>query len=181
MPVRSALALIDQVLDEVLAEQEGEFDAESRFAIKWFDQYGFEEAAYVPSEGFARAMNVSVKGLEDAGILVARAGRVRLLHRSELVADWDPATDARMPVWEVTQQLVRALWDEGSEAKTGDLARGLGGLAKAARDRTYRLHAICERHGRAEGALGFNALVTAWSETVRRAASPAPVQQSLGR
>jgi putative DNA methylase len=178
MPVRSALALINQVLDEVLAEQEGEFDSDTRFAIKWFEQYGFEEADYDPAEGLARAMNVSVKGLEDAGILVAKAGRVRLLRRGELAADWDPATDTRLPVWEVTQQLVRALWDEGSEAKAGELVRRLGGVGEVARDLAYRLYAICERHGWAEDALGFNALVTAWPEIARRAAS-APVQQEL--
>jgi putative DNA methylase len=179
MPVRSALALINQVLDEVLAEQEGECDADTRFAIKWFEQYGFDEAGYDPAEGLARATNVSVKGLEDAGILVARAGRVRLLRRSELAADWDPATDTRMPVWEVTQQLVRALWDEGSEARAGDLVRRLGGIGEVARDLAYRLYAICERHGWADDALGFNALVTSWPEIARRAASPAPVQPEL--
>ncbi|MDA8063431.1 MAG: hypothetical protein M0T80_13575, partial [Actinomycetota bacterium] len=181
MPVRIALGLINQVLDEVLAEQEGEFDADTRFAIKWFEQYGFEGAGYDPAEGLARAMNVSVKGLEDAGILVARGGRVRLLRRGELAADWDPATDTRMPVWEVTQQLVRALWDEGSEAKAGDLVRRLGGIGEVARDLAYRLYAICERRGWADDALGFNALVTSWPEIARRAASPAPVQQELGQ
>jgi len=179
MPVRSALALINQVLDEVLAEQEGEFDAATRFSIKWFEQYGFEEADYDPAEGLARAMNVSVKGLEDAGILVAKAGRVRLLRRSELAADWDPATDTRLPVWEVTQQLVRALWDEGSEAKAGELVRRLGGVGEVARDLSYRLYAICERRGWAEDALGFNALVTSWPEIARRAASAAQVQPEL--
>ncbi len=181
MSVRSALALINQVLDEVLAEQEGEFDADTRFAIKWFEQYGFDEAGYDPAEGLARATNVSVKGLEDAGILLARAGRVRLLRRVELAADWDPATDTRMPVWEVTQQLVRALWDEGSEAKAGDLVRRLGGIGEVARDLAYRLYAICERRGWAEDALGFNALVTSWPEIARRAGSQAAVQQELGQ
>jgi putative DNA methylase len=179
MPVRSALALINQVLDEVLAEQEGEFDADTRFAIKWFEQYGFDEAGYDPAEGLARAMNVSVKGLQDAGILVARAGRVRLLRRSELAPDWDPATDTRMPVWEVTQQLVRALWDEGSEARAGELVHRLGGVGEVARDLAYRLYSICERRAWADDALGFNALVTAWPEIARRAASAAPVQQEL--
>jgi len=180
MPVRSALTLINQVLDEVLAEQEGEFDADTRFAIKWFEQYGFDEAGYDPAEGLARATNVSVKGLEEAGILIARAGRVRLLRRAELAADWDPTTDERMPVWEVTQQLVKALWDNGSESGAADLVRRLGGLGESARDLAYRLYAICERRGWAEDALGFNALVTSWPEILRRAASPGSVQPELG-
>ena len=180
MPVRSALTLINQVLDEVLAEQEGEFDGDTRFAIKWFEQYGFDEAGYDPAEGLARATNVSVKGLEEAGILVARGGRVRLLRRAELAADWDPTTDERMPVWEVTQQLVKALWDDGSESGAADLVRRLGGLGEAARDLAYRLYAICERRGWAEDALGFNALVTSWPQILRRAGSPGSVQPELG-
>ena len=180
MPVRSALTLINQVLDEVLAEQDGECDGDTRFAIKWFEQYGFDEAGYDPAEGLARATNVSVKGLQEAGILVARAGRVRLLRRAELAPDWDPTTDTRMPVWEVTQQLVKALWDDGSESGAADLVRRLGGLGEAARDLAYRLYAICERRGWAEDALGFNALVTSWPEILRRAGSPRSVQPELG-
>ena len=180
MPVRSALTLINQVLDEVLAEQEGEFDGDTRFAIKWFEQYGFDEAGYDPAEGLARATNVSVKGLEEADILIARAGRVRLLRRAELAPDWDPTADTRMPVWEVTQQLVKALWDDGSESGAADLVRRLGGLGEVARDLAYRLYAICERRGWAEDALGFNALVTSWPEILRRAGSPGSVQPELG-
>jgi hypothetical protein len=43
-----------------------------------------------------------------------------------------------MSVWEVTQQLVRALWDEGSEARAGELVRRLGGVGGVARDLAYR-------------------------------------------
>ena len=42
MSVRSALALINQMLDEILAEQEGEFDADTRWAIAWFEQFGVQ-------------------------------------------------------------------------------------------------------------------------------------------
>jgi putative DNA methylase len=180
MPVRSALALINQVLDEVLAEQEGEFDSDTRFAIKWFEQYGFDEAGYDPAEGLARATNVSVKGLEEAGILVARAGRVRLLRRNELADTWDPAHDSRVPIWEIAQQLVKRAWDHGSENQAAELIRKVGGLADAARDLAYRLYSICERRGWADDALGFNALVTAWPEIARQAASPRAVQEELG-
>lgn len=170
MPVRTALGLINQVLDEVLTEQEGEFDADTRFAIKWFEQFGFEEADYDPAEGLARAMNVSVKGLEKVGILVAQAGRVKLLRRQEMPAGWDPATDSRLPVWEVTQHLVKAL-DEGGAQRAAELVTKVGGLGETARDLAYRLYAVCERRGWAEDGLWFNALVTSWPEIVRRASA----------
>ena len=47
LPVREALALINQTLDEVLAEQEGEFDADTRWALAWFEQAGFDEGITV--------------------------------------------------------------------------------------------------------------------------------------
>ena len=41
LSVRQALALINQTLDEVLAEQEGDFDPDSRWALAWFEESGF--------------------------------------------------------------------------------------------------------------------------------------------
>ena len=43
MTVRAALGLINHSLDEVLAEQEGEYDAETRWAVAWFEQFGMTE------------------------------------------------------------------------------------------------------------------------------------------
>lgn len=180
MPVRAALGLINQVLDEVLAEQEGEFDRETRFAIKWFEQWGFNETDYDPAEGLARATNVSVAGLQQAGILRARAGRVRLLQRDELLADWDPAADNRLTVWEVCQHLVKVL-DEASESGAAELLRKVPGeFGDVARDLAYRLYVICERRGWAEDALYYNALVTSWPEITRRATSETVTQPTLG-
>lgn len=45
MTVRTALALINQVLDEVLLEQEGDFDSDSRFCVKWFTQFGWNDTS----------------------------------------------------------------------------------------------------------------------------------------
>src|SRR6266508_1618627 len=93
MRVRTALGLINQVLDEVLTEQEGEFDADTRWAIKWFEQFGLDEGQYGQAEVLATAANTSIGGLREAGILQARAGKVWLLGRNDLPADWDPAAD----------------------------------------------------------------------------------------
>ena len=55
MSVREALALINQILDEVLAEQEGDFDADSRWAVAWFEQHGFDEGEYGIAETLSKA------------------------------------------------------------------------------------------------------------------------------
>jgi putative DNA methylase len=183
MKVRQALALINQTLDEVLAEQEGEFDADTRFAVAWFEEFGMDEGPFGTADVLSRAKNTAVKALQDAGILVSKGGKVRLLGRSELPPDWDPATDARLRQWEVVQHLIRTLEDDG-EAAAADLLRRLGGMAETARDLAYRLYNICERKGWASEALAYNGLVIAWPEIEKLAlasrAEPAPRQQTLG-
>ncbi len=166
--VREALALINQTLDEALAEQEGDFDADSRWALAWFEQHGFEEGEFGVAETLSKAKNTSVKGLEEAGILKQGRGKVRLLRPSELPADWDPATDARLTVWEMVHHLVRVLEAGGEQAAAALLAR-LGGRADVARELCYRLYTSCERKKRAAEALSYNALVQAWPELTRLA------------
>ena len=49
------MALINQVLDEALAEQEGDFDADSRWALAWFEQQGFTAGDYGVAETLSKA------------------------------------------------------------------------------------------------------------------------------
>jgi putative DNA methylase len=169
MTVRSALALINQVLDEYLAAQEGEYDADTRWALAWFEQYGINEGPFGVAETLSRAKNTAVNALERAGILVSKAGKVRLLSRNELPNDWDPMKDKRLTVWEVTQQLIKRLVDKGSEEAAADLLRAVGGIGETARELAYRLYAICERKKWAQEALAYNSLVVAWPELVKLA------------
>jgi putative DNA methylase len=182
MTVRSALALINQALDEVLAEQEGEFDADTRWAVAWFEQHGVDEGPYGDAETLSKAKNTSVQGLVNAGLLQARGGKVRLLSREELPTDWDPATDQRVTVWEVTQHLIRALMVEGSEDRAAEILRRVGGLGEIARDLAYRLYQVCERKGWAQEALAYNSLVVAWPNLrdLAQKQSPAEPQTTLG-
>jgi putative DNA methylase len=166
--VREALALINQVLDETLAEQEGDFDADSRFAIAWFDQNGFAEGDFGVADVLARAKVTSVAGLADAGILESRRGKVRLLKAAELPADWDPTADERLTHWEIVHHLIRAL-ESGGESAAATLAAKLEGKAEVARELAYRLYATCERRKRAAEALQYNALVQSFPEITRLA------------
>jgi putative DNA methylase len=168
VPVREALALINQVLDETLAEQEGDFDADSRWALAWFEQQGFAEGEYGVAETLSKAKNTSVAGMVEAGVVESRRGKVRLLKPEELPADWDPARDARFTHWEAVHQLIRAL-EAGGEAAAAALAAKLGSRADTARELAYRLYTICERKKRAAEALQYNALVQSWPEIARLA------------
>ncbi|MFO0983239.1 MAG: hypothetical protein U1E76_16155, partial [Planctomycetota bacterium] len=175
LQVREALALINQVLDEVLAEQEGDFDADSRWALAWFEQHGFAEGEYGVAETLSKAKNTSVAGMVEAGILESKRGKVRLLKPDDLPDDWNPAADSRLTAWEVVHHLVRDL-ASGGESTAAELVAKLGTKAEVARELAYRLYSICERKKRAQEALSYNALVQSWPEISRLAREPTRVQ-----
>lgn len=163
MRVRTALQLINQALDEVLAEQEGEYDADTRWAVAWFEQYGMEEGPYGVAETLSKAKNSAVGALVEAGILRAQGGKVRLLRRNELSSDWNPATAKRLTVWEVMQRLIQALQEQG-DAGAAAILDHVGAYGEVARDLAYRLYTICERKKWADEALAYNSLVVEWSD-----------------
>jgi putative DNA methylase len=179
LTVRDALAIINQTLDEVLAEQEGDFDADSRWALAWFEQSGFTPGDYGLAEMLSKAKNTSVGGMVEARIVASKGGKVRLLKPTELPADWDPVTDTRLTAWEVVHQLIRAL-EEGGEGSAASLVAKLGGKAEVARELAYRLYTICERKKRAQEALSYNGLVQSWPEITRlaREGTKAPTAQT---
>jgi len=170
MTVRTALALINQVLTEVLTEQEDEFDNDTRWAIAWYEQHGFEEGDFGQAELLSKAKVTSVRGLEEAGIVRARGGKVRLLRPDELPKDWDPERDRRLTVWEMTHHLLRVYYYEkaGDEA-TAELLRKMGPRGELARDLAYRLFQLSDRKGRSLEAQAYNTLVLGWSEIARLA------------
>lgn len=179
LSVREALALINQTLDEALAEQEGDFDADSRWALAWFEQSGFAEGEYGVAETLSKAKNTSVAGMVEAGILASSRGKVRLLKPDELPADWpacrakhgagrDPTADPRLTAWEMVHQLIRSL-EAGGESAASELVAKLGAKAEIARELAYRLYTLCERKKRAAEALAYNSLVQSWPEITRLA------------
>ena len=167
MSVRTALQLINQALDETLAEQEGDFDADTRWAVAWFSEFGMEEGPYGRGETLSKAKNTSVAGMVNAGILSAGRGKVRLIRRDEMDPEWDPRTDSRLTIWEVTQHLIRSLETRGETAAAELLGRIGGGIGETARELAYRLYGICEKKKWAQEAIAYNTLVTAWPEISR--------------
>jgi putative DNA methylase len=179
LSVREAMALINQTLDESLAEQEADFDSDTRWALTWFEQQGFAEGEYGVAEQLSKSKNTSVGGMVEAGIVESKRGKVRLLVPEDLPASWDPTTDPRLTAWEIVHHLIRIIEADG-ESAAGRVVAKLGTKAEVARELCYRLYAICERQKRAEDALRYNALVQSWPEIVRLAGERAePHQQTL--
>ena len=171
MTVRTALTLINQTLDEVLADQEAEFDADTRWALAWFEQWGMEEGEFGVAETLSRAKNTAVNGLVQAGIVEARSGKVRLIKRDELPEEWSSSPDRRPTVWGATQHLIHTLDQHGESGAAGLLHKLDGAVGEMARDLSYRLFKICEAKGWTSEALAYNSLVLVWPELTRLARS----------
>jgi len=161
MPIRTALTLINKALDDYFAEAEGDLDADTRFAIAWFDEFGWAAGAFGQADVLARAKGTSVEGVREAGVIEASGGKVRLLRATEYDADWDPATDSRLAIWEALHHLSQAL-QSGGESEAGALLVALGAKAAPVRQLAYRLYTLCERKGWAEDARTYNELITSW-------------------
>jgi putative DNA methylase len=168
LSVREALALINKTLDEALAEQEGDFDVDSRFALAWFRDHGFSEGPFGDAHTYFLRFNTAENALKQAGIIESGRGKVRLYRPKELPADWDPATDTRVTAWETVHQLIRVLEASGEGAAAALVAK-LGSKAETARELCYRLYILCDRKKRVAEAFSYNGLVQSFPEIVRLA------------
>jgi len=163
MTVRTALSLINEILAEVLSGEESELDADTRFAVTWFEQFGHNPGAYGDADTLAKAKNTTVTGVVESGIATSRDGKLRLLERNELSDNWNPTSDSRLTVWETTQHLIRAL--EQSESDASELLKLIGsGFSEKARQLAYLLYGICDRKKWASDGSAYNMLIAAWPE-----------------
>jgi len=161
-----------------LTEQEGDFDPESRWAVSWFEQSGFDEGEFGTAETLSKAKNTAITTMVHSGILASKGGKVRLLRPEELSADLShPKSVARLTAWESVHCLVRAL-ESGGENAAANLVMQIGAKAEIARELAYRLYTICERKRRSQDALAYNALVQSWPEINRLAHAGVPTSTS---
>lgn len=161
-----------------MSEEEMEMDADSRFALTWYRQFGFEPGPFGDAETLALAMNISVAGVVEAEVAKSKGGQVRLLNREELDPEWDPTEDKRLTVWELTQHLTARL--EMSEVKAGELLARAGGFGDKARHLAYVLYEVANGAGRTEDAVAYNSLVATWNSLLVEAGkAEGPSQQTF--
>lgn len=184
MTVRSALARINEVLDELLSEQEGDFDPTTRFAISWYRGNGYESGAFGDAENLARARATAVALMERAGILTARAGKVKLFRPSDLATNYDVASDQHTSAWEVLHHAIRIQDTKGIPAagaflqEAGQRPDGAVNL-DLVKELAYLLFQIAEKNGLTKDAISFNGIATSWIELVVAGRASAPSDTSL--
>jgi len=176
MSVRSALARINEVLDQVLNEQEGDFDPATRFAIAWYRQHGYGIGSFGDANNLANARNTTVDTMDRDGILSSRAGKVQLIRPAELSEDYDPVKDVRTGNWEALHHLIRVLESQGlgpaGEFLQAVLSRTDGAVdADLVKELAHLLFRVAEGNGWTKDALSFNTLVTSWPDVLAAARS----------
>jgi putative DNA methylase len=184
LSVRKALALINGLKDELLGESIEELDKDTRWAVLWFGEDRFNWGEAGQANLLANAQATAVNGLVAAGILEVEGSNVRLISPERLPADWDPETDRRLTVWEMTHHLLRIYYyEKQGDAATAALLRQLGTKADVARDLAYKLFTVCEKNKWSAEAQGYNALVLGWPDLVKltqqRPAARRPEQPDL--
>lgn len=184
MSVKDALLLINSTLDEVLGEQESDFDSDTRFAVKWYRTYGWDQANSGSADQLARSSDTSIGSLERGGIFEARGGKARLLSPEQLDVEWDVQADMRISVWESTVRLSALMAKEGAE-KVAEILANLQSRVDldAVKELGFLLFHEAEKKKNTQDAILFNGLVSAWgdvNEAARQYSStPKPVQQAF--
>lgn len=172
MTVKTALQLINAELDEFLNDLHGEFDADTRFAATWFEQHGTDKGDYGAANSIAQARGIAVESVKHAGIVDSSAGKVRIFKRAELDADWDPASDDHLTIWECCQHLIRVLENDGEYAAAVLLKKLGPDRAEMVKDLAYYLYDVCSNKRQdAKEATSYNGLIAVWTELTRQAAT----------
>ncbi|MEV6346537.1 DUF1156 domain-containing protein [Actinoplanes sp. NPDC051851] len=184
MTVRSALARINEILDQVLSEQEGDFDATTRFAIAWYRQYGYSTGYFGDADSLARARNTSVDRMDRAGILTSRAGKVSLIRPADCPDDYDVIADDHPSAWEALHHAIRVFESDGVPAAGAFLAAAQARPDGAVdldlvKELAFLLFSIAEKSGWAKDAITFNTVAQSWGD-VMEASKTAPVRHVQG-
>lgn len=178
MSVKDALILVNATLDEVIGDQESDFDGETRFAIKWYRQYGWAQENSGIADQLARSSDTSIGALERGGIFEAKGGKARLLAPSALDGDWDVAGDDRVSVWEATVRLAAVMAKDGAD-KVAELIPTVQTRVSldAVKELGFLLFHEAEKKRDSKDAGLFNGLVSAWgdlNEQARKFEAEAP-------
>lgn len=179
MKVRDALLLINAALDDVLGEQESDFDPDTRFAVKWYRQYGWSEESSGIADQLARSCDTSIGALERGGIFEAKGGKARLLAPSQLGGEWDALADERVSVWEASVRLAALMDSRGIDAVAAALAEARTRInADAIKELGFLLFHEAEKKKDTADALLFNGLVSAWADLSEHARHIDPTRRS---
>ena len=175
--VREALVAINNEIDRYHEEQEGDFDAYTRFCLAWFKQHGFAAGEFGTAEVLARANDVAIAPMSGR-VLTAERGKVQLLPPAAYDANHPNAGLSLLQIttWEACHLMVYHLNPKNEDGQdvpgAADVGRAMQNNATSnsvvSVERLARiLYSHYDRQGNAANAVLFNNLVTSW-ESIER-------------
>ncbi|WP_240540905.1 DUF1156 domain-containing protein [Bifidobacterium vespertilionis] len=179
MPVQKALEIINRTVDEVMGDTDSDYDPDTRFAVKWYQSYGWEQENTGMADQLARSCGTSPDALVRGGMFEAAGGKSRLLTPAEMDdTNWHPLQDDHVSLWEACIRMAGILDAKGVDkvapvmAEAGELLpldsiRALG----------FRMYHEAEKRKDTEGAIRFNNLVSMWDDLSLMAAKETVVLQ----
>lgn len=173
MRVSTALALINNEIDALLAEGTEELDPETRFALEWYQIHGYDERKGGAGDAITQlqAFNLTETRINASGLFRAKGGSAKLLTRDEMhvaVTErysqaWRPSLDNAFTVWELAQHMARSLRasDGGVDAAGRLLAEKRECEAEVLLV-AERLFELATNRKESDEALIWNELQTSW-------------------
>ena len=180
MTVDTALQLINAICDEYIEGIKGEFDVQTRFAVRWFAEFGLEEGDYDTAHKFALAAGISVDDVKRYGIIESASGKVRLLAPGEVGKIQVSASERDTIQWECLRHLAYLHQTEGVSADTIEAFEKLGTREDSIKELAYVLYDIAvNKRGNASEGIVYNAIGADWAE-LRALAAQREQQFNLG-
>ncbi len=176
MTVKTALAVINRVWEEIDQELDAAFDAETQVALAWFATYGFDSKSSGDLITLANAKNISTSALFSSEVFEDLKGRAGLTPREKLPKNWSPAKDKTLTIWECVQHTARVLnAEDGGAVAASRLVGQMGPASDQARKLAYRLFEIATQKGWSQEALVYNELAQEWPHLEDASATASPL------
>ena len=166
MPVQKALEIINRTVDEVMGDTDSDYDPDTRFAVKWYQSYGWEQENTGIADQLARSCGTSPDALVRGGMFEAAGGKSRLLTPAEMDdTNWHPLQDDHVSLWEACIRMAGVLDSNGVD-KVAPIMAEAGELLPldAIRALGFRMYHEAEKRKDTEGAIRFNNLVSMWDD-----------------
>ncbi|MFC5221220.1 DUF1156 domain-containing protein [Bifidobacterium leontopitheci] len=166
MPVQKALEVINRTIDEVMGDADSDYDADTRFAVKWYQSYGWAQENTGMADQLARSCGTSPDALVRGGVFEAAGGKARLLTPAEMNdKHWHPMQDDHVSLWEACIRMAGILDAHGVDAVAPVMAEAGERLAMDdIRALGFRMYHEAEKRKDTEGAIRFNNLVSMWDD-----------------
>ena len=165
MPVQKALEVINHVIDEVMGDADSDYDSDTRFAMKWYQAYGWNQESSGMADQLSRSCGTTPAALVRNGVFEAVGGKARLFKPEEMAGKWTPLRDDRISLWGSMIRMTGILDSNGVDAVVPVMAQ-VGECINLddVKALGFRMFHEAEKRKDTESAIKFNSLVSMWDD-----------------